>query len=257
METYAADGFDAFEECLNQELPQDGETSAALKRGLDALYRATQQGIDAHFGRFAQHASSTCFAVPAELMQAQDLAENLPSCSEEEEKALDEELRAMRKRLAHARALASSCDAQSAALMAEMQDHAAVAEQLRVGKENAMLPGGGGGMLGGGVPGGVGTCEAAAAAIVAAARQLQPLLEQAEEMQRRGNILGGPEGVMAVGTNQAAVLGVDPVVMAKSTLRHHFVQGSSLEVLKSINQRLNARKAAAVGGEASQTVVVE
>jgi hypothetical protein len=183
------------------------------------MYRATQQRIDEDFGRFAQHAAAHVFAVPSELMQAQDLAENLPSCSVDEEKALDEELRVLRKRLAHAGALASSCDAQSEALEAEMRDHAAVVEQLRSGKENAMLGG-----AGGGVPGGTVTCEVAAAAIVAAAKQLQPLLEQAEEMQRSGNLFGGGDG------KSGASAGMDPVVMAKSTLRHHFVQGSSLEV---------------------------
>lgn len=204
---------------------------------MDVVYRATRQRIDDHFGRFTHRASTACFAVPAELMQAQDPAENLPSCSEEEEKALDGELRALRKRLAHAGALKSSCDAQSSALAAEMADHAAVAEQLRAGKENAMLGDGGGG----GLPGGVGSCEAAAAAIVAAAKQLQPLLEQAEEMQRNGNIFGGSTAVR--GANSTGGVGGDPAVLAKSTLRHHFAQGSSLEVLKSINQRLNAQKA--------------
>ena len=51
--------------------------------------------------------------------------------------------------------------------------------------------------------------------------------------------------------------------MAKSTLRAHFVKGVSLEVLKSINARLNAQKAAtmqaaaaaaAAGGEAAAMV---
>ena len=115
-----ADGFDSFEECLTQELPQDDETEAALKRGLDVMYRAAQERIDEHFGRFAEHCAGTCFAVPKELLQAQDLAENLPSCSAEEERALDEQLRALRKRLAHASAMRAHCDAQRDALQAEM-----------------------------------------------------------------------------------------------------------------------------------------
>ena len=127
-----ADGFDSFEECLTQELPQDDETEAALKRGLDVMYRAAQERIDEHFGRFAEHCAGTCFAVPKELLQAQDLAENLPSCSAEEERALDEQLRALRKRLAHATAMRTHCDAQRDALQAEMADHARVVEQLLI-----------------------------------------------------------------------------------------------------------------------------
>ena len=187
METYVADGFDSFEECLNHEIVEDDGTAAALKAGLDVMYRAAQERIDEHFGRFAEHASSTCFAVPKELLQAQDLAENLPSCSAEEERTLDEQLRDLRKRLAHADAMRSHCDAQSDALEAEMADHASVVEQLRAGKENAVLAS---------VKGGKRGVESAAAAIVAAARQLQPLLEQAEEMQRRGVALSEDVGVM-------------------------------------------------------------
>ena len=89
-----------------------------------------------------------------------------------------------------------------------------------------------------GLPGGKNEAEQAAAAIVAAARQLQPLLEQAEEMQRRGILI-----------QDGDASSTDPVVVAKATLRRHFVQGSSLEVLKSINQRLNAQKAATAMAE--------
>ena len=140
METYVADGFDSFEECLNHEIVEDDGTAAALKAGLDVMYRAAQERIDEHFGRFAEHASSTCFAVPKELLQAQDLAENLPSCSAEEERTLDEQLRDLRKRLAHADAMRSHCDAQSDALEAEMADHASVVEQLRAGRRTPCSP---------------------------------------------------------------------------------------------------------------------
>jgi hypothetical protein len=230
VETYVADGFDSFEECLTQELPQDDETEAALKAGLDVMYRAAQERIDEHFGRFAEHASSTCFAVPKELLQAQDLAENLPSCSVEEERALDDQLRALRKRLAHANAMRTHCDAQCDALQVEMADHAHVVTQLRLGKENAVL---------GGVKGGKRGVETAAAAVVAAARQLAPLLEQAEEMQRRGLAFSDAAGVAPFG---------DPAVGAKNALREHFAKGATLEVLKAINSRLNARKATLVAG---------
>lgn len=229
METYVADGFDSFEECLTQELPQDDETEAALKAGLDVMYRAAQERIDEHFGRFAEHASSTCFAVPKELLQAQDLAENLPSCSVEEERSLDEQLRVLRKRLAHANAMRTHCDAQCEALQAEIVDHASVVEQLKLGKENAVL---------GRVTGGKVGVENAAAAVVAAARQLQPLLEQAEEMQRRGLAFSESTGIAPH---------ADPAVAAKNALREHFAKGTTLEVLKSINSRLNARKAAVNG----------
>lgn len=230
VETYVADGFDSFEECLTQELPQDDETEAALKAGLDVMYRAAQERIDEHFGRFAEHASSTCFAVPKELLQAQDLAENLPSCSVEEERALDDQLRALRKRLAHANAMRTHCDAQCDALQVEMADHAHVVTQLRLGKENAVL---------GGVKGGKRGVETAAAAVVAAARQLAPLLEQAEEMQRRGLAFSDAAGVAPFG---------DPAVGAKNALREHFAKGATLEVLKAINSRLNVRKATLVAG---------
>ena len=221
-----ADGFDSFEECLTHELPQDDETETALKQGLDVMYRAAQERIDEHFGRFAEHCSSTCFAVPKELLQAQDLAENLPSCSAEEEKALDDQLRMLRKRLAHANAMRMHCDAQCVALQNEMADHKSVVEQLRLGKENAVL---------GGAKGGKQGIEAAAAAVVAAARQLQPLLEQAEEMQRRGFSLSENVGIAPSGSD-------DPAVAAKRVLREHFANGTTLEALKAINARLNARK---------------
>ena len=51
METYVADGFRrAFEECLNQELGDDDATTAALKQGLDVVYKAAQERIDEHGG---------------------------------------------------------------------------------------------------------------------------------------------------------------------------------------------------------------
>ena len=230
METYAADGFDAFEECLAQELPDDSELTAALKAGLDAVYKATQANIERNFGRFAEHCATDVFAVPDELTQANDLAENLPSCSVEEEKALDDELRQLRRRLTHHVAMKSHCEAQCTKLEAEMADHADVAAALKDGKENSSFFAG--------LPGRKNEAEQAAAAIVAAARQLQPLLEQAEEMQRRGILI-----------QDGDASSTDPVVVAKATLRRHFVQGSSLEVLKSINQRLNAQKAATAMAE--------
>jgi hypothetical protein len=76
--------------------------------------------------------------------------------------------------------------------------------------------------------------EAAAAAVVAAARQLQPLLEQAEEMQRRGVAFSDGAGI--------APSAADPAVAAKQSLREHFKNGATLETLKSINSRLNARR---------------
>jgi hypothetical protein len=231
VETYVADGFDAFEECLNQELGDDDATTAALKQGLDVVYKAAQERIDEHFGRFAEHAGNACFAVPKELLQAQDLAENLPSCSAEEERVLDEQLKALRKRVAHAVATREHCDAQREALEAEIKDHASVVEQLRAGKENAVL---------GSVKGGRAGVESAAAAVVAAARQLQPLLEQAEEMQRTGFAFSDDSGVVPGET--------EPAAAAKAALRRHFAKGTSLEVLKSINSRINARKAAEAEG---------
>ena len=161
-----ADGFDSFEECLTQELPQDDETETALKRGLDVMYRAAQERIDEHFGRFAEHCAGTCFAVPKELLQARDLAENLPAVLRGGgARALDEQLRALRKRLAHASAMRAHCDAQRDALQAEMADHARVVEQLRLGKENAALGGVTGGKRGveGGGGGGGGGGQAAPA----------------------------------------------------------------------------------------------
>ena len=51
------------------------------------MYRASQANIEQNFGRFAEQCATDVFAVPDALMQANDLAENLPSCSVEEEKA--------------------------------------------------------------------------------------------------------------------------------------------------------------------------
>ena len=71
-----------------------------------------------------------------------------------------------------------------------MHDHAAVVEQLCAGKENAMLGGGSAGGVGGagGAGAGAGVSEATAAAIVAAAAQLQPLLEQVEDLPKPQNL---------------------------------------------------------------------
>lgn len=232
---------------LNQELPADEERDAALKRGLDAMYRSAQDKIATHFGRFAEGAGADIFAVPNELLNARDLAEDLPSCSAEEEAAIDDDLRMIRKRLAHFEALKMHCDKQSELLDAELEDFAVVAKQLKEGKENA-----------GKTLGGDKENANACAAIVYAARQLQPLLEQAEAMQRKGNVFSA-DGFRIGDVSKTA----DPVVMAKSTLRAHFVKGGSLEVLKSINARLNAHKAAtmqaaaaaaAAGGEAAAMV---
>ena len=65
------------------ELPDDPELTAALAAGLDAVYKATQANIERNFGRFAEHCATDVFAVPDELTQANDLAENLPGCSVE------------------------------------------------------------------------------------------------------------------------------------------------------------------------------
>ena len=56
-------------------------------------------------------------------------------------------------------------------------------------------------------------------------------------MQRRGVALSEDVGVMPGG--------VDAATAARAAMRAHFAKGTSLEVLKSINSRLNARRAAA------------
>ena len=73
---------------------------------------------------------------------------------------------------------------------------------------------------------------------MAAARQLQPLLEQAEEMQ---------DG-FAFSDDSGHPGEMEPAAAAKAALRRHFAKGTSLEVLKSINSRINARKAAEAEG---------
>ena len=139
---------------------------------MDAVYRATQANIEQNFGRFAEQCATDVFAVPDALMQANDLAENLPSCSVEEEKALDDELRQLRRRLTHHVAVKNHCEDQCAKLEAEMADHAEVAAALKDGKENSSIFAG--------LPGGKNEAERAAGAIVAAARQLQPLARRLE-----------------------------------------------------------------------------
>ena len=94
------------------------------------MYRASQANIEQNFGRFAEQCATDVFAVPDALMQANDLAENLPSCSVEEEKALDDELRQLRRRLTHHVAVKNHCEDQCAKLEAEMADHAEVAAVL-------------------------------------------------------------------------------------------------------------------------------
>ena len=59
--------------------------------------------------------------------------------------------------------------------------------------------------------------------------QMQPLLAQAEAMQRTGGFM--PE----------RSLSIDPVVMANNAVKQHFIQGSSLSVLKSLNAKLGSQ----------------
>ena len=64
-------------------------------------------------------------------------------------------------------------------------------------------------------------------------------------MQRRGVAFSESAGV--------APSAADPAVAAKRALREHFKNGATLETLKSINSRLNARKhAETVGTKAAQ-----
>jgi hypothetical protein len=68
---------------------------------LDALYAKLQLKIGDNFQRFSSHANAACFSIPPEVIEYEAGAsevESLPSVSEEEEAALDSELRALRAR---------------------------------------------------------------------------------------------------------------------------------------------------------------
>ena len=59
--------------------------------------------------------------------------------------------------------------------------------------------------------------------------------------------------LMDLSVSSVAPSAADPAVAAKRALREHFKNGATLETLKSINSRLNARKhAEAVGTKATQ-----
>ena len=88
----------------------------------------------------------------------------------------------------------------------ELESHVEVVGRIQaitaaVGKENARVKEG----------------LNAAGAIVHTAKQLQPLLAQAEAMQRTGGFM--PERSTSI----------DPVVMANNAVKQHFIQGSSFE----------------------------
>ena len=165
-------------------------------------------------GRFTAHASNACFTVPAELVQDAEPAGSLPSRCYTEETALEAKLVQLRQRIAVARAVKARCESEANAIKEEASNHAEVVDDLMkapaaLGKENAR-------------------CAEVAAALVATAKQLQPLLEQAEKLQRSGNFL-----------NERSE-GTDPLVVASSVTRKHFIRGASLDVLRAINQQLAA-----------------
>ena len=119
MEHYAAEGFDALESCLNEETDPDERTKAAFKHGLDALYAKLQLKIGDNFNRFCSHAKAACFAIPSEVIEYESRVEEidaLPSVSEEEESALDGELRSLRARISRARALKTTSEKECKAL---------------------------------------------------------------------------------------------------------------------------------------------
>ena len=188
---------------------------------MDALYAKLQLKIGDNFQRFSSHANAACFSIPPEVIEYEAGAsevEALPSVSEEEEAALDSELRALRARVARARALKVASEKECAALDKELESHSEVVGRIQaiassVGKENAKVKEG----------------LSATATIVHTAKQMQPLLTQAETMQRTGGFM--PERAMSV----------DPVAMANNAVKQHFIQGSSLSVLKSINAKLSTQ----------------
>ena len=224
MEHCAAEGFDALESCLNEETDPDERTKAAFKHGLDALYAKLRLKIGDNFNRFCSHAKAACFAIPSEVIEYESRVEEidaLPSVSEEEESALDGELRSLRARISRARALKTTSEKECKALDKELESHVEVVGRIQaitaaVGKENARVKEG----------------LNAAGAIVHTAKQLQPLLAQAEAMQRTGGFM--PERSTSI----------DPVVMANNAVKQHFIQGSSLSVLRSLNAKLSSQMTA-------------
>lgn len=221
IEHYAAEGFDALETCLSDETDPDERTKVAFKHGLDALYAKLQLKIGDNFTRFASHANAACFSIPSEVIEYESRVEEvdaLPSVSEESEGALDAELRALRARISRARALKTASERECVKLDKELKSHVEVVGRIQaiasaVGKENATVKEG----------------LAATGTMVHSAKQMQPLLAQAEAMQRTGGFM--PE----------RSLSIDPVVMANNAVKQHFIQGSSLSVLKSLNAKLGSQ----------------
>jgi hypothetical protein len=114
--------------------------------------------------------------------------------------------------------LKTTSEKECKALDKELESHVEVVGRIQaitaaVGKENARVKEG----------------LNATGAIVHTAKQLQPLLAQAEAMQRTGGFM--PERSMSI----------DPVVMANNAVKQHFIQGSSLSVLRSLNAKLSSQ----------------
>lgn len=204
---------------MAEETEPDERTAAAFKHGLDALYAKLQLKIGDNFTRFASHANAACFSIPSEVIEYEASAADvdaLPSVSEEEEGVLDSELRALRARISRARALKIASEKECASLTKELESHGEVVGRIQsitaaVGKENARVKEG----------------LSATGTIVHTAKQLTPLLAQAEAMQRAGGFM--PERSSSI----------DPVVMANNAVKQHFIQGSTLSVLRSINEKLS------------------
>jgi len=177
--------------------------------------------IGDNFTRFASHANAACFSIPSEVIEYESRVEEvdaLPSVSEASEGALDAELRALRARISRARALKTASERECVKLDKELKSHVEVVGRIQaiasaVGKENATVKEG----------------LAATGTMVHSAKQMQPLLAQAEAMQRTGGFM--PE----------RSLSIDPVVMANNAVKQHFIQGSSLSVLKSLNAKLGSQ----------------
>ena len=233
VETYAADGFDTLEQCIRTQMLEGGNNAhqERIQKGLDSLYQHAQRNITKHFSQFSSRASSRCFTVPHEIVKlpsdfsekTMHAVEHLPACSVEEEKALDERLENLRRRIAKSRAVTMRSKSELKGLTKEIEMHGELTKKLgeipevalRETNENAWE--------------GAKACRS----VVETAKRLQPLLHQAERIAETGAFLSSGDAM-----NNNDERRRDAVSAAQEAMRSCFVKGGSLEALRQINAKL-------------------
>lgn len=252
VEVYAADGFDTLEQCIRTQMMDSGnhpqhQQQERIQKGLDSLYQHAQRNISKHFSQFSSRASSRCFTVPHEIVKlpsdfserTMHTVERLPQCSVEEEKALDERLESLRRRIAKSRAVTMRSKSEMKGLSKEIEMHGELTKKLgeipevalRETNENAWE--------------GAKACRS----VVETAKRLQPLLHQAERIAETGAFLSSNDAMASNDERRR-----DAVDAAQEAMRSCFVKGGSLEALRLINAKLlNASSTTTMTADTQQT----